>query len=731
MRKRFQLTAVLYLLFLTVHAGTPRALIIGIDLYKPPAESAQTTSRSLWRNLNGCVNDAEAMKTMVMAKYGFSQQHIRQLYNQEASRENILSAITELLQSSQKGDAVLIFYAGHGSQVVNSLSAEQDQRDETIVPADAYKGAADIRDKELAALFNRLLDKGVVLTVIFDSCHSGSAGRGLFTNIASRYLEESSLDVRDTSNPAKPEDRGALILSAAQDFEYAKEVKDENNVPHGAFSLALLKAMQQNDAGVAAEDLFSSAKAIMKFYGKTQEPVLAGNDTRRKGALFGLPKNSGHRSIAIAATKSDANGIELMGGYALGLSEGVKLVKQGTSDTIVVTKMINANRSLAKNVSDKDPAYAPGSLFEVISWSSSSAPVLRIYIPNNGIADNELTTAVRSLQQLRSATKATWVADPTKDIPSEVYQYASKNGWDKNGLSSAKDASVSTPGAKFVFANLPPPAQLVTRLREEFSQYSNIEILASPEDAHYVLAGRVNEKNELSYTFLKSQYSPADSTETLPVRTEFIPVDLQKSDLAAVAEKMAEDLFRVAKIKDWLQLQSPAGQNRFPFALQVQHYHSGRAPVDAQVRMGDTLSFYFVRTENGETWNRKKRYVYLFSIDGQGAMKLIFPAVAKGNVENWLPHTGAMNKTEDKTHLAHILVRPPFGYDTYFLLTTEEAISNLSAFQQPGVLSRGPAATKNDIEKLLFTGTKSRNKVVTPMTWSIDKIILKSSEKKN
>jgi hypothetical protein len=105
--------------------------------------------------------------------------------------------------------------------------------------------------------------------------------------------------------------------------------------------------------------------------------------------------------------------------------------------------------------------------------------------------------------------------------------------------------------------------------------------------------------------------------------------------------------------------------------------------------------------------------------------------VAKGNVENRLPHTGAMNKTEDKTHLADILVRPPLGYDTYFLLTSEEAISNLSAFQQPGVLSRGPATTKNDIEKLLFTGTKSRNKVVTPMTWSIDKIILKSSEKKN
>lgn len=731
MRKRFLLTAILYLLLITVHAGTPRALIIGIDLYKPPAESTQSTTRSLWRNLNGCVNDAEAMKTMIMAKYGFSQQHIHQLYNQEASRENILSAIQELLQTSQKGDAVLIFYAGHGSQVVNSLSAEQDQRDETIVPADAYKGAADIRDKELAALFNRFLDKGVVLTVIFDSCHSGSAGRGLFTDIASRYLEESSLDVKDASNPAKPEERGALILSAAQDFEYAKEVKDENNVPHGAFSLALLKAMQQNDAGVAAEDLFSSVKAIMKFYGKTQEPVLAGNETRRKGTLFGLPKKGGQNSIAIAVTKTDANGIELMGGYALGLSEGVKLVKQGTNDTIVVTKMINANRSLAKNVSDKSPAYAPGSLFEVITWSSATAPVLRIYIPDAGIAENELTTAVRSLQKLRSATKANFIADPTKETVASVYQYTTQKGWQKNASLVTEKTSDAMPATKPVFANLPPPAQLAIRLREEFTKYSNIEVLSSPEDAHYILAGRVNEKNELAYTFLKSQYSPADSTESLPVRTEFIPVDLQKKDLADVAEKMAEDLFRVAKIKAWLMLQSPAGQNRFPFALQVQHFHSGTAPVNAQVRMGDTLSFYFVRAENGETWNRKKRYVYLFSIDGNGAMKLIFPTTAKGNVENRLPLTGAMNKTEDKTHLADILVRPPFGYDTYFLLTTEEAISNLSAFQQPGVLSRGPATTKSSIEKLLFTGTKSRNKVVTPMTWSIDKIILKSSEKKN
>src|SRR5688572_9078750 len=212
-------------------AKTSRALIIGIDIYKPANDIAVNPSRSIWRNLGGCVNDAGAMKDLIISRYQFPEVNIRTLLNQEASRKKIIEEIRHLIEVSEKGDIVFIYYAGHGSQMVNSLSKEQDKKDETIVPADAYKGARDIRDKELAGYFNELLDNGVVLTVILDSCHSGSAGRGqLYQVTGVRNLDADPNDAADPSDPPRPEERGALVISAAQDFEFAKELSDENKI---------------------------------------------------------------------------------------------------------------------------------------------------------------------------------------------------------------------------------------------------------------------------------------------------------------------------------------------------------------------------------------------------------------------------------------------------------------------------------------------------------------------
>src|SRR5207253_10478004 len=139
---------------------------------------------------------------------------------------------------AKPGDVSLFFYAGHGSQVFNSKSPEQDHLDESLVPADAYKGARDIRDKELARVFNDILDRGITLTVIVDSCHSASiarAGRSSRT----RAME---FDPRDAHDPGdaktNPQERGALIMASTQEGEEAKETADRQ---HGAFTWALTK----------------------------------------------------------------------------------------------------------------------------------------------------------------------------------------------------------------------------------------------------------------------------------------------------------------------------------------------------------------------------------------------------------------------------------------------------------------------------------------------------------
>jgi hypothetical protein len=64
------------------------------------------------------------------------------------------------------------------------------------------------------------------------------------------------------------------------------------------------------------------------------------------------------------------------------------------------------------------------------------------------------------------------------------------------------------------------------------------------------------------------------------------------------------------------------------------------------------------------------------------------------------------------------------------MLSSEQAITNLSVFNQEGVLTRGPATVgeHNPLEDLLFTGSKTRNLVITPVTWSIFKKVLRTTE---
>src|SRR5690348_13015649 len=207
MKKTFlfiMLSALTHIIF----AQEKRALIIGIDEYTPPAnEKATSQYRSVFRNLEGCRNDALSVKSVITAKYGFEEKNIDSLFNTNATHKNIINAMQQLLASSKPNDIAFIFYAGHGSQVNNSLSKETDKKDETIVPSDIWKDTIkDIRDKELSAIFNAFIDKGVELTVVMDCCHSGSISRGPELNPPKfRYLDIANYDAKDASAPTPPE----------------------------------------------------------------------------------------------------------------------------------------------------------------------------------------------------------------------------------------------------------------------------------------------------------------------------------------------------------------------------------------------------------------------------------------------------------------------------------------------------------------------------------------------
>ena len=152
-----------------------------------------------------------------------------------------------------------------------------------------------------------------------------------------------------------------------------------------------------------------------------------------------------------------------------------------------------------------------------------------------------------------------------------------------------------------------------------------------------------------------------------------------------------------------------------------------------QVKVGDTLSLFVDEDKKAGGWksNYTKRYIYVFSIDSKGSMNLLFPSMAGGNTENRFPVTDAMNVAEARTHVADFMIAPPMGADNYFLLSSEQAINNLSIFEQDGVLTRGviEIGEHNPLEDVLYTGSKTRSpSIITPVTWSINKKVLRTSE---
>jgi hypothetical protein len=193
------LLAVFCLFAPMLQAQQKYVLLIGIDTYQPPntvikpppgvAAGRFAPGAPLFTNLAGPTNDVASMRqVLTSAKFGFpnDDQHIHLLENGDATRAGILAALNQyLISQPQKGDMVVLYVAAHGSLRVNTKSNKQTfdlggkptPLDNTIVPADAYLGAEDVRDREMARIFNKALDKGIRLTAIFDTCHSGGAER--------------------------------------------------------------------------------------------------------------------------------------------------------------------------------------------------------------------------------------------------------------------------------------------------------------------------------------------------------------------------------------------------------------------------------------------------------------------------------------------------------------------------------------------------------------------------
>ena len=123
------------------------ALIIGVD---EVLSNFFKKTTSLWLtcqylsedipNLAGAVNDAQDMEDLLINDFKVPRTNVLFLHNETATRQNILDSIqAHLLQNAniQRGDSMIIFFAGHGSRVLSPQEwFSSDGKIEVICPYD-------------------------------------------------------------------------------------------------------------------------------------------------------------------------------------------------------------------------------------------------------------------------------------------------------------------------------------------------------------------------------------------------------------------------------------------------------------------------------------------------------------------------------------------------------------------------------------------------------------------
>lgn len=735
-----------------------RALLVGINKYQVGITDASSTitkegqNRASWSNLDGPANDVDGLREILIARFGFLPENIRILKNSEATRENIVRNIQQhLTQNATAGDISLFFYAGHGSQVRNSKSTELDQLDESLVPVDSAKGAPDIRDKELAQLFNQILDKQIFLTVISDSCHSGSIQRGGYPRAEKlRRLEPNLHDIQDPLEPLNPAQRGALIFSASRDDQPAAERTDEAGIPHGLFSAALLKTLQIIPVNEPAEKIYLRVKALMQTEGSPQEPILATNTPQRP--LFGNETTTGQglTTVAVSKIKNDTE-IELQGGRAVGLAEGCELKSSNASlknpIRLQVLETIGLNRCLAKVMQGSTRSLKIGDLFDVDKWVAPDEAMLRVWMPSATLKYADLLRMAKSISTLQNSEKIVWLDDPSdspaKDSPLYVVAWngtewqliltqgkkSLRLGINPTAQSILDKLTLNEKIKPTILLNLPPTRELKAELHlGEGSLNNSIKIVAKPAEANYFLMGRW-QQDHVEYSWVLPNIASEQAANLpLPMRSDWRPCGAGPDEIGATARILEDKILRLGKIKAWLQLEAPPERSPFPYRLALRNIETQKINTSGKTIKDE--NYELLLQTDPDQLNKgliKPRYIYVFVIDSFGKTTLLFP---QNGEENIFP-TNTPKIEYILPQSAGFSVSAPFGVDTFVLLASNDVIPNASeALNSEGARTRsGKASTP--LEKLLIgVGSATRSGLTTvPPDWSIQRISVRSIAK--
>jgi hypothetical protein len=271
-----------------------RALLIGIGTYASLPEKMF---------LEGPKNDVPLIEKLLKEKHGYAADQIRILLDKDASRASILASIDEwLVNGTQPGDRVYLYFSGHGLQVKDASGDEEDGLDEALSTYDIVAGDGDwsnvILDDEIDAMLAKLKDRAV--SIVIDACHSGTISRSLSPEVgealeSARFLPRPfakpadavktrglRIDVAVVDKPDIAKQNGVEAWSAASSYQVAW---DDTRLPpeerHGVFTLSYVNGHEISAADSNGNSIVSNAELLE--YVKKQSQTYCTAQTQCQG----------------------------------------------------------------------------------------------------------------------------------------------------------------------------------------------------------------------------------------------------------------------------------------------------------------------------------------------------------------------------------------------------------------------------------------------------------------
>ena len=143
-----------------------KALLAGINNYKTIGD------------LRGCVNDTQSIQNLLVDSFNFAPNAVRILTDKKVTKAELRKQWRWLISELHAGDRIVFHFSGHGSYNVDQNADEEDGVDELLClyGMDWDDPETYLLDDELHT-WTQEVPTGVQLTVLLDSCHSGTGTR--------------------------------------------------------------------------------------------------------------------------------------------------------------------------------------------------------------------------------------------------------------------------------------------------------------------------------------------------------------------------------------------------------------------------------------------------------------------------------------------------------------------------------------------------------------------------